>query len=44
MAELLQYREYPIVVTTKDAVKLRALLLQLTAQQPLSAEYKVLFK
>ncbi|CAN6960876.1 MAG: tetraacyldisaccharide 4'-kinase [Psychrobacter okhotskensis] len=42
MAELLQYREYPIVVTTKDAVKLRALLLQLTAQQPLSAEYKVL--
>ncbi|PKG35679.1 tetraacyldisaccharide 4'-kinase [Psychrobacter sp. Sarcosine-3u-12] len=42
MAELLQYREYPIVVTTKDAVKLRALLLQLTAQQPLSAEYKAL--
>jgi tetraacyldisaccharide 4'-kinase len=42
MAELLQYREYPIVVTTKDAVKLRALLLQLTAEQPLSAEYKVL--
>ena len=42
MAELLQYREYPIVVTTKDAVKLRALLLPLTAEQPLSAEYKVL--
>ncbi len=42
MAELLQYRQYPIVVTTKDAVKLRALLLQLTAQQPLSDEYKAL--
>ena len=42
MAELLQYRQYPIVVTTKDAVKLRALLLPLTAEQPLSAEYKVL--
>ena len=42
MAELLQYRQYPIVVTTKDAVKLRALLLQLTAEQPLSAEYKAL--
>ncbi|WP_025651797.1 MULTISPECIES: tetraacyldisaccharide 4'-kinase [unclassified Psychrobacter] len=42
MAELLQYRQYPIVVTTKDAVKLRALLLPLTAEQPLSAEYKAL--
>ncbi|MGE6796204.1 tetraacyldisaccharide 4'-kinase [Psychrobacter okhotskensis] len=42
MAELLQYREYPIVVTTKDAVKIRALLLPLTAEQPLSAEYKAL--
>lgn len=42
MAELLQYRQYPIVVTTKDAVKIRALLLPLTAEQPLSAEYKAL--
>lgn len=42
LAELLQYREYPIVVTTKDAVKIRALLLQLTAEQPLIDEYKAL--
>ena len=42
LAELLQYHEYPIVVTTKDAVKIRALLWQLTTEQPLNAEYKAL--
>lgn len=42
LAELLQYHEHPIVVTTKDAVKIRALLLQLTAEQPLIDEYNAL--
>ena len=42
LAELLQYSQYPIVVTTKDAVKIRALLLQVTTEQPLSDEYKAL--
>lgn len=42
LAELLEYSQYPIVVTTKDAVKIRTLLLQLTAEQPLSDEYTAL--
>jgi tetraacyldisaccharide 4'-kinase len=39
LAELLQYSNYPIVVTTKDAVKIRALLLKYTAEQALTDEY-----
>ena len=42
LAELLEYSQHPIVVTTKDAVKIRALLLQVTAEQPLSDEYNAL--
>lgn len=42
LAELLEYIQHPIVVTTKDAVKIRTLLLQMIAEQPLSDEYKVL--
>ena len=37
LTELLQYQEYPIIVTSKDAVKIRALLMQ---EQNLSAEYQ----
>ena len=39
LAELLQYSDYPIVVTSKDAVKIRALLSAYTAAQSLSDEY-----
>ena len=39
LAELLQYSDYPIVVTSKDAVKIRALLSAYTAAQALSDEY-----
>ena len=42
LAELLQYREYPVVITTKDAVKIRALLLKATAAQTLSNDHKEL--
>ncbi len=38
--ELLQYGELPIVVTSKDAVKIRALLLAATRQQTLSEQYQ----
>ena len=40
--ELLQYGELPIVVTSKDAVKIRALLLAATCQQTLSEQYQEL--
>ena len=39
LAELLQHSDYPIVVTTKDAVKIKALLLDYTAEQASSDEY-----
>lgn len=42
LAELFQYGDYPIVVTTKDAVKIRALLLKHTAEQALIGDYKAL--
>ena len=38
--ELLQYSEQPIIVTSKDAVKIRALLLDAASRQPLSEEYQ----
>lgn len=40
--ELLQYGGLPIVVTSKDAVKIRALLLAATRQQTLSEQYQEL--
>ncbi|MBE0441284.1 MULTISPECIES: tetraacyldisaccharide 4'-kinase [unclassified Psychrobacter] len=36
LAELLQYHDYPIVITSKDAVKIKALLFEYTAKQPLN--------
>lgn len=42
LAELAEYSDYPIVVTTKDAVKIRALLLEHTAQQALMDDYEKL--
>lgn len=42
LAELLQYNDHPIVVTTKDAVKIKALLLKHTAEQALTNEYQAL--
>ena len=36
--ELLQYTEQPIIVTSKDAVKIKALLIDATSRQPLSKE------
>ena len=42
LAELLQYDDHPIVVTTKDAVKIKALLLKHTAEQALTNEYQAL--
>ncbi|WP_201508756.1 tetraacyldisaccharide 4'-kinase [Psychrobacter alimentarius] len=42
LAELAEYSDYPIVVTTKDAVKIRALLLEYTAQQALTDDYEKL--
>lgn len=42
MDELLQYAEHPIIVTSKDAVKISALLTQTTDNQVFSAEYKAL--
>jgi len=38
LAELLQYGNYPIIVTSKDAVKISALLADYTATQALSDE------
>ncbi len=40
--ELLQHSELPIVVTSKDAVKIRALLLNITSRRTLSDEYQEL--
>lgn len=40
--ELLQYTEQPIIVTSKDAVKIKALLLNATSRRPLSEEYQEL--
>lgn len=42
LTELIQYSDHPIVVTTKDAVKIRALLLENTAEQALTDDYKTL--
>ncbi|WP_114700952.1 tetraacyldisaccharide 4'-kinase [Psychrobacter proteolyticus] len=39
LAELLQYNDYPIIVTSKDAVKISALLADYTATQALNDEY-----
>ncbi|WP_457857080.1 tetraacyldisaccharide 4'-kinase [Psychrobacter pulmonis] len=40
--ELLQYSELPIIVTSKDAVKIRALLINMSSCQPLNDEYQEL--
>ena len=40
--ELLQYTEQSIIVTSKDAVKIKALLLNATSRRPLSEEYQEL--
>ena len=40
--ELLHYTEQPIIVTSKDAVKIKALLIDATSRQPLSEEYQEL--
>ena len=42
LADLLQYNDHPIVVTTKDAVKIKALILKHTAKQSLTDEYQLL--
>lgn len=42
LAELVQYGNHPLVVTTKDAVKIRALLLEYNAQQTLMGDYEKL--
>lgn len=42
LVELLQYSDYPIVVTSKDAVKIRALFAQATTANPLNDEYQEL--
>lgn len=42
LTELLQYQDHPVVVTSKDAVKIRALLVKATADKTLSNEYKAL--
>ena len=42
LAELFQYSNHPIVVTTKDAVKIRALLVKHTAEQALTDDYEKL--
>lgn len=39
LTELLQYGDYPIIVTSKDAVKISALLADYTATQALNDEY-----
>ena len=40
--ELLQYTEHPIIVTSKDAVKIRTLIMQAIINQALSDEHKEL--
>ena len=42
LGELLQYADHPIIVTSKDAVKIKALLIKTTTGQVLSDEYKAL--
>ena len=42
LSELLQYTQQPIIVTSKDAVKIKALLLNATSRQTLSEEYQEL--
>lgn len=42
LAELAEYRDHPIVVTAKDAVKIRALLSAHTKEQALTNEYRQL--
>ena len=43
LVELLQYTEHPIIVTSKDAVKIKSLLIQTTGDQAMSDQYKALF-
>ena len=42
LTELLQYTEHSIIVTSKDAVKIKSLLIKTTTGQALSDEYKAL--
>ena len=42
LTELLQYSELPIIVTSKDAVKIKALLINMSSRQPLNDEYQEL--
>ncbi|WP_201618186.1 tetraacyldisaccharide 4'-kinase [Psychrobacter urativorans] len=42
LTELLRYTEYPIIVTSKDAVKIRALFLQQDTSQALDADWQEL--
>ncbi|HAR75075.1 MAG TPA: tetraacyldisaccharide 4'-kinase [Psychrobacter sp.] len=42
LSELLQYTEHPIIVTSKDAVKISTLIMQATVHQTLSDEYREL--
>lgn len=42
LAELLQYSDHPIIVTSKDAVKIKALLLKATTGKSLNDEYQAL--
>ena len=42
LTELLQYTDHPIVVTSKDAVKIRSLFLQAKAQQTQTVDWKAL--
>ena len=42
LTELLQYTEHSIIVTSKDAVKIKSLLIKTTNGQALSDEYKAL--
>lgn len=42
LAELLQYTRYPIIVTSKDAVKITALLLECSTEKMFDHEYKEL--
>ena len=42
LTELLQYSELPIIVTSKDAVKIRALLIDTSSRQLLNDEYQEL--
>ena len=40
LTELLQYSQYPIIVTSKDAVKIRTILLKTAAEKNINDEYQ----